>query len=240
AIRERSEGHKEEALRRFSRRCKSMAEAVMIGEVDDDWIAVAGKLREEIEWLLRPKKTVIRNQHIILAAPRTVGRDELVFEVRSHALEKWPEGYDLSKVQEVVILVRLTMDEGHNARVRDCAKRLQQVGKKVSVVPCGYDCVYGDIAKIQEMWSEWKNIGVVLPLKPRGTKMTPLISLAPPEGANRTQLAKFLEMAIGETVLVKKLCESKMGGLQEPGRKPMSELKPEITYAKRGRFESNV
>uniref|UniRef100_A0A8R1IDP0 CCHC-type domain-containing protein n=1 Tax=Caenorhabditis japonica TaxID=281687 RepID=A0A8R1IDP0_CAEJA len=104
AIRERSEGHKEEALRRFSRRCKSMAEAVMIGEVDDDWIAVAGKLREEIEWLLLPKKTVIRNQHIILAAPRTVGRDELVFEVRSHALEKWPEGYDLSKVQEVVIL----------------------------------------------------------------------------------------------------------------------------------------
>uniref|UniRef100_A0A8R1E6A1 Uncharacterized protein n=1 Tax=Caenorhabditis japonica TaxID=281687 RepID=A0A8R1E6A1_CAEJA len=100
AIRKRSEGHKEEALRRFSRRCKSMAEAVMIGEVDDDWIAVAGKLREEIEWLLRPKKTVIQNQHIILAAPRTVGRDELVFEVRSHALEKWPEGYDLSKVQD--------------------------------------------------------------------------------------------------------------------------------------------
>uniref|UniRef100_A0A8R1IY53 Uncharacterized protein n=1 Tax=Caenorhabditis japonica TaxID=281687 RepID=A0A8R1IY53_CAEJA len=90
------------------------------------------------------------------------------------------------------------------------------------------------------MWSEWKNIGVVLPLKPTGTKMTPLISLAPPEGANRTQLAKFLEMAIGETVLVKKLCESKMGGLQEPGRKPMSELKPEIKYAKRGRFEPNV
>uniref|UniRef100_A0A8R1IAF4 CCHC-type domain-containing protein n=1 Tax=Caenorhabditis japonica TaxID=281687 RepID=A0A8R1IAF4_CAEJA len=189
AIRERSEGHKEEALRRFSRR-------------------LAGKLREEIEWLLRPKKTVIRNQHIILAAPRTVGQDELVFEVRSHALEKWPEGYDLSKVQEVVILVRLTIDEGHNARVRNCAKRLQQVGKKVSVVPCGYDCVYGDIAKIQEMWSEWKDIGVVLPLKPTGTKMTPLISLAPPEGANRTQLAKFLEMAIGETVLVKKLCAS--------------------------------
>uniref|UniRef100_A0A8R1E3V0 Uncharacterized protein n=1 Tax=Caenorhabditis japonica TaxID=281687 RepID=A0A8R1E3V0_CAEJA len=181
AIRKRSEGHKEEALRRFSRRCKSMAEAVMIGEVDDDWIAVAGKLREEIEWLLRPKKTVIQNQHIILAAPRTVGRDELVFEYK-------------------------TMDEGHNAQVRDCAKRLQQVGKKISVVPCGYDCVYGDIAKIQEMWSEWKDIGVVLPLKPTGNKMTPLISLAPPEGANRIQLAKFLEMAIGETVLVKKLC----------------------------------
>ncbi|CAI2353188.1 unnamed protein product [Caenorhabditis sp. 36 PRJEB53466] len=202
---------KQEALRRFARKCPEVAAAIMEGTMGDEWKKAAEELKEEVERRLQPKKTSIRSTAVILG-PRINFNNSVCYQLKSNADAGWAGKYDWNMVQSVVALVPWTNNE-ENRRRAAMFEAIAKDVREVILVPSRLSCTYGEVGAVTEWWTTRlktsANVTFVDPLLPTGQMQIPLVAALPEKFDCPEALAEFLGGLLPNNLAVSKLRENR-------------------------------
>uniref|UniRef100_A0A8R1HFQ9 Uncharacterized protein n=1 Tax=Caenorhabditis japonica TaxID=281687 RepID=A0A8R1HFQ9_CAEJA len=189
-----------EALYRFSQVCTDHAELVMSGgKMDEEWKQAAEELKREVMERNKPKKAKIAEKNIVVG-PRQGWRSRSYYEFRNGATEAWAERFDWSEVQSVIFLTSLTKDSSENEKTLALVEKIAKDVTIMTILPVQFEGNFLELAAIADYWSgalkTTINARVVDPVKPVGSRQTPLILSAPEIFESRDRLIEYMELAV--------------------------------------------
>ncbi|EFO85589.1 hypothetical protein CRE_29150 [Caenorhabditis remanei] len=201
-----------EALRRFAEICPTWAQKIMTGAVEEfevEWKEAADSLKKEVLQKNQPKKSTIKERFILIGQRMNV-KSRAVFEVRSATISTWKQKFDWDQVEKAVILVEWTRKEQELEGLMHLVEEIAKEVREVVVVPAKMECAFDEVGGVTAQWKKTRktalNVEIVDPLKPVGTKKTPLI-LAEWRSGSLEKIVEYLELAVPSHPVVDRLKE---------------------------------